>query len=112
MPATASRRRDRAPSAAGWSRYRGNAPRHLIAIGRALQARVLGELRDEHGHTAVRPSFTLPLSRLWSEGRPISALAGELGISAQACSQLVASIEDAGYLERRPNPEDGRSRVV
>jgi DNA-binding MarR family transcriptional regulator len=116
MPATAPRRRDRAPVSTapiskGWSRYRGNAPRHLIAIARDLQARALRAL-NERGYEGVRPSFTPVLTRLWQESRPLTALAGELGISAQACSQLVGDVEAAGYLERRKNPDDGRSRVA
>ena len=108
MPATAPRRRERARA---WSRYRGNAPRHLIGIARDLQSRALRELH-ERGFEGVRPSFTPLLARLWQEARPLTSLAGELAISAQACSQLVGHVEAAGYLERRKNPDDGRSRVV
>src|SRR5215470_14544781 len=112
MPAAPPRRRNaRNGHAPAWSRYRGNAPRHLIAIARDLQSRALRALH-ERGFEGVRPSFTPLLTRLWQESRPLTALAGELAISAQACSQLVGHVEAAGYLERRPNPEDGRSRVV
>ncbi len=115
MPAAArSRRPDRRQRpgrAPAWSRYRGNAPRHLIAIARDLQSRALRELH-EHGFEGVRPGFTPLLTRLWHESRPLTSLAGELAISAQACSQLVGHVEAAGYLERRPNPDDGRSRVA
>ena len=108
MPATAPRRRERAPA---WSRYRGNAPRHLIGIARDLQSRALRALH-ERGFAGVRPSFTPLLTRLWQEARPLTSLASELAISAQACSQLVGHVEAAGYLERRKNPDDGRSRVA
>jgi len=108
MPATPPRRRGRTPA---WSRYRGNAPRHLIGISRDLQSRALRALR-ERGFDGVRPSFTPLLTRLWQEARPVTLLASELAISAQACSQLVGHVEAAGYLERRKNPDDGRSRVA
>jgi DNA-binding MarR family transcriptional regulator len=77
-----------------------------------VQARLMSALRDDCGYRGLRPSFTPLLARIWREDRPLTALAGELAISAQACSQLVSLVEAAGYLERRPNPEDGRSRVV
>jgi hypothetical protein len=66
---------------------------------------------SERGFEGVRPSFT-PLSRGY--GGSASALehsACELAISAQACSQLANLLEAGGYLERRPNPDDRRSRV-
>ena len=111
MAATSRRRRFGNGRPPAWSRYRGNAARHLIAIARVVQTRLLDTLRDR-GYRGLRPSFTPLLARIWREDRPLTALASELAISAQACSQLVTSVEEAGYLERRPNPEDGRSRVV
>jgi DNA-binding MarR family transcriptional regulator len=92
-------------------RYRDNLARHLIGISRDLQARVRESLA-ERGHRGLRPSFGPLLSLLWDEGRPLSALASELAISNQAASQLVNFAEDAGYLERRPNPADRRSKLV
>ncbi|HKA14494.1 MAG TPA: MarR family transcriptional regulator [Myxococcota bacterium] len=110
MSPVARPRRSQARAPA-WSRYRGNAPRHLIAIARDLQTRALRELH-ERGFEGVRPSFTPLLTRLWQAPRPLTALAAELAISAQACSQLVGHVEAAGYLERRRNPDDARSRVA
>ena len=92
-------------------RYRDNLARHLIGISRDLQARVR-EALARRGHRGLRPSFGPLLSLVRDEGRPLSALAGELAISNQAASQLVNLIEDAGYLERRPNPADKRSKLV
>ena len=46
------------------------------------------------------------------EGRPLAAIAEELAISRQACSQLANHVEEAGYLERQPNPRDRRSKLV
>lgn len=92
-------------------RYRDNLARHLIGISRDLQGRVLESLAAR-GHRGLRPSFGPPLSLVWDEGRPLSTLASELGISNQAASQLVNLAEDAGYLERRPNPADRRSRLI
>ena len=68
----------------------------------------------------MRPSFGPLLARLappqgargGRAGRPLGGLARELAISKQACSQLASLVEAAGYLERRPNPLDGRSKVL
>jgi DNA-binding MarR family transcriptional regulator len=103
--------RRRAPTRA-WSRYRDNAARHLLGISRDLQSRVLHSLRGECGYRGLRPSFGPFLSLIWDEGRPLTAIAGELAISKQACSQLANLAEAAGYLERRSNPQDQRSKLV
>lgn len=69
-------------------------------------------LSEDRGHRALRMSFGPFLSLIWDEGRSISAIAGELSISKQACSQLANLVERAGYLERANNPADGRSKLV
>jgi len=95
-----------------WPRYRDNLARHLIGISRDLQSRVRRSLSEQCGHRGLRLSFGPFLSLLWAEGRPLGAIAGELAISNQACSQLANLVEAAGYLERRTNPEDQRSKLV
>ena len=92
-------------------RYRDNLARHLIGISRDLQLRVR-EALAQRGHRGLRPSFGPLLSLVRDAGRPLSALASELSISNQAASQLVSLVEEAGYLARRPNPADKRSKLV
>jgi DNA-binding MarR family transcriptional regulator len=92
-------------------RYRDNLARHLIGISRDLQARVR-DSPSERGHRGLRPSFGPLLSLVRDEGRPLSALAAELAVSSQAAGQLVKVAEAGGYLTRRPNPADRRSKLV
>jgi DNA-binding MarR family transcriptional regulator len=103
-----------APRSGPWraQRYRDNLARHLIGIARDLRTRVLRSLEQEHGHRGLRPSFGPLLSLVWGEGSPIGAVAAELAISNQACSQLADKACRAGFVERRPNPEDRRSKLV
>jgi DNA-binding MarR family transcriptional regulator len=105
------RSRDTSPQSQ-WGRYRDNVARHLIGISRDLQSRVLGSLTEAHGYDGLRPSLGPFLSLVWREGRPLTAIASQLAISKQACSQLANLAEDAGYLERRPDPADRRAKVV
>lgn len=93
-----------------WSRYRDNLARHLIGIARDLQLRLMRHLVEDRGHRGLRPSFGVLVARIAQSPQPISALARELGISAQATSQLIALAEEGGYLERRPDPLDRRAR--
>ena len=46
------------------------------------------------------------------EGIPIRDLAVRAGVRKQTMAQSVGRLEQAGYLERRPNPSDGRSQLV
>ena len=94
------------------SRYRDNMARHLIGISRDLQFRVTHYLSEERGFRGLRPSFGPLLSLIWIEGRPLTAIASQLAISKQACSQLANLAEEAGYLKRQPDPEDRRSKLV
>ena len=45
-----------------------------------------------------------------SEGQSQQALAERLGVPASRMVALVDHLEDAGLVERRPNPEDRRIR--
>jgi len=95
-----------------WARYRDNGARHLVGIARALQARLMHTLRHEHGFEGLRPSFGPFLSLLWLEERPLASIAGQLAISRQACTQLANLTERTGYVERRSDPQDRRSKQV
>ena len=83
-----------------------------MGIARDFQNRAMGQLGDECGYDDLRPSFGPPLSLIAIDARPLGALAEQLSISPQACSQLVNLAEEAGYLERRPDTSDRRSRLV
>ncbi len=103
---------DRGVGGDAWERYRDNPARHLIGISRDLQSRVMHSLSEDCGFGGLRPSLGPLLSRVWDEPRPLAAIADELAISRQACSQLANRAESAGYLERRPSPADRRSKVA
>ena len=42
----------------------------------------------------------------------VSDLATRLGISKQGAGQIIADMEHRGYVERRPDPADGRARLL
>lgn len=95
-----------------WARYRDNAARHLIGIARDFQNRAMHRLTGDRRYRDLRPSLGPLFSLIAIEARPLGALASQLAISPQACSQLVNVGESAGYLERVLDPEDRRSRLV
>jgi DNA-binding MarR family transcriptional regulator len=41
-----------------------------------------------------------------------SALAGEVGVDVSVASRQVSALEHAGYVQRRPDPVDGRASLI
>lgn len=89
----------------------GDLLRDLLTISRDFEPRLLRELRSR-GHDGLRPAYARFLYLVWDEPRTLQDIAAELGLSRQAVSQTARRIEQAGYAERRPNPADGRSKLV
>jgi DNA-binding MarR family transcriptional regulator len=67
------------------------------------------ELRDQHG---LRPVHDQVLAYLDEEGTRASVLAARARLTRQAITQLVDELEDLGVVRRRPDPEDGRAKIV
>jgi DNA-binding MarR family transcriptional regulator len=72
-------------------------------IDAALREAGFGDLRPAHAN--VFP-FVPP------EGITVSGLAELARVRKQTMAQAVDQLERMGYVERRPNPRDGRSRLV
>ncbi|MDX6554277.1 MAG: hypothetical protein QOD86_472 [Miltoncostaeaceae bacterium] len=77
----------------------------------AIRARLLADL-DAAGFTDLNGAH-LPLLR-WPgpAGRRPSDLAADAGVTKQAMNYLLGEMERLGYLARRPDPDDRRSRRV
>lgn len=83
----------------------------LRAPWEAVQSHMLRRLH-ENGcadfDAAYLPVFGYP----GPQGARPSELAARLGMSKQALNYLLGSLERSGYLERRPHPDDSRSRRI
>jgi DNA-binding MarR family transcriptional regulator len=76
---------------------------HAQDVEEALREAGFGDLRPAHAN--VFP-FVPP------EGITVSELAGLARVRKQTMAQAVEELERLGYVERRPNPRDRRSRLV
>ena len=84
--------------------------RHLIGLSTAMRTRMSSGLRGR-GHD-LRPSTAQVIPNLPLEGLRISELAARLRLTLQRTGQLVSELEEVGYVERVPDPTDGRAKRV
>jgi DNA-binding MarR family transcriptional regulator len=64
------------------------------------------------GHDGVHPSHHALYENIDADGTRLTELAARAGMSHQAMGELVVSLERGGWVERRPDPTDGRARLV
>jgi DNA-binding MarR family transcriptional regulator len=65
------------------------------------------------GHSAIHPPH-LPVFEYMDRqrGSRVTDLARHANVSAQAMTEVVVHLERHGYVERVPDPSDGRARLV
>lgn len=66
----------------------------------------------ERGHPHVRSPHGSVFQFLDDEGSRVSLLAERAHVSKQAMAQLVAHLEEHGYVERVADPRDRRAKLV
>ncbi|MCB1614520.1 MAG: MarR family transcriptional regulator [Pseudomonadales bacterium] len=93
-------------------RYRSNLGRNLHTITRDLQRELMAK-NAESGYEGLKLGWdALFLHMSFMLGVRVVDLAEANELSKQAMSQLVNEIEGYGYVERRPDPVDGRAKRV
>ncbi|HEY6744190.1 MAG TPA: MarR family transcriptional regulator [Mycobacteriales bacterium] len=78
---------------------------------RAMEAEVLAALA-EAGFDDITVAQARVFQRIASEGSRLTDLAAAAQVTKQTAGSLVDQLESAGYVERRPDPRDGRARLV
>jgi DNA-binding MarR family transcriptional regulator len=76
-----------------------------------IRERMLAALH-ERGFTDIVPAHLAVLRWPGPQGRRPSELADQVGMTRQATNYLLGQLEELRYLERRPDPDDQRSRRV
>jgi DNA-binding MarR family transcriptional regulator len=80
-------------------------------LARDFEQRVRATLRAR-GHVGLQPSHQVVFASLESAGARLTDLAARAGMTKQAMGQLVDDLESLGYVERTPDPADGRAKIV
>jgi DNA-binding MarR family transcriptional regulator len=91
------------------------APENLaILLREPFQAMtdVLLDRLAARGHGAVRQPHAAVFEFLDDDGTRVSVLAERARMAKQSMAELVAHLEDHGYVAREPDPDDGRAKLV
>jgi len=89
----------------------GSALQLLFKAARLVNERAIRLVRERSGQP-VRVAHTALLPHLDLEGTRLTELARRLEVSKQAAGQLVDELEAMGQLERVPDPDDARAKLV
>jgi DNA-binding MarR family transcriptional regulator len=84
----------------------------LAEVKAAISDELYGRL-DEAGYGDIRPAHGCVFSFIErGGGARLTALADRSGLTKQAVGEAVADLEHLGYVERVPDPGDGRAKII
>jgi DNA-binding MarR family transcriptional regulator len=85
--------------------------RQIVRMFRLMNDETVARMQAR-GVVGMQPSYPRLLGNLDTEGTRISALSKKMGVTRQAVAQLAREIEAAGFIERLPDPDDGRGVII
>jgi DNA-binding MarR family transcriptional regulator len=80
-------------------------------LGQEVVRRVTAGLADA-GFDDIRPAHTAVFQHIEGDGSRLTDLAERAQITKQSMGYLVDYLEERGYLERRPDPNDRRVALI
>jgi DNA-binding MarR family transcriptional regulator len=83
----------------------------LTAVARWIEHRHMTSFADA-GYDDVRVAHNAVFTRIPAGGIRLTDLAAQSGVSKQAMAELVDELVAKGYLERVPDPADGRAKLL
>ena len=83
-------------------------------VGRAYREMRADMLREAHrrGYDFIRQAHNDVFATLPLEGARASDMAARAGITRQSMGEIIRELVDLGLLEMRPDPVDGRAKIV
>lgn len=83
-----------------WAPYRA----HLVRLHEMLAAAGYPDVQPTHGNNLFR--------HLRAEGTRVTEIAEQTQLTKQYIGNLADYLESRGYVERTPDPQDGRAKLV
>ena len=84
----------------------------LLAIPWQVIGRRVSAALAERGFTDYRPTYQVVFQWCKPEGSRLTELAERAGITKQSMGELIDVLEQRGYVERVPDPTDGRAILI
>jgi DNA-binding MarR family transcriptional regulator len=64
------------------------------------------------GYTDLRPGHGCVFGNIDPDGTRLTDLADRAGMTKQSVGEVASDLEQRGYLERVPDPSDGRAKII
>jgi DNA-binding MarR family transcriptional regulator len=93
-------------------------PTHYTSVGLLLRllhqhwSQAVDTALDDAGFGDIRPPHANVFTFVPPDGIQVSELTKLARVRKQTMAQAVEELEQLGYVERRPDPSDGRARLV
>lgn len=84
----------------------------LFRAARLLDEAAVARVRTDPAAAALRTAHTALLPHLDFAGTRLTDLAARVGVSKQAVAPLIDELEALGTVERVPDPDDGRAKLI
>ena len=84
----------------------------LLAIPTQVIGRRVAAALVEHGFTDYRPTYQPVFQWCKPEGSRLTELAERIGVTKQSMGEIIDVLEQRGYVERVPDPTDGRAILI
>jgi DNA-binding MarR family transcriptional regulator len=84
----------------------------LVNLGRLFRAELAERGATMEGVAGIRPAHLQVFGTIKANGTRLTDLAAWSNMSLSSMAELVDDLERLGYLERRPDPDDGRAKLV
>ncbi len=87
----------------------------LIGLLQDVQRQIADELHErlgKLGYEEIRPSHGCVFGNMQPHGVRLTDIAGRARITKQSVGEIVTDLEKLGYVERIPDPDDRRAKLV
>ena len=84
----------------------------LLISARQVAVSELHERLKAEGHGTIREGHGCVFGFIQTDGSRLTYLAEQSGLTKQAVGEVVDDLQRMGYVERAPDPSDGRAKLV